>query len=338
MTHAVVREFEPADLTAASELVAARFARLRTSEPRLADAASDPRRCRAALEELLRRPHVGGAVATWAGEPIGFVLAQANVTALDAPQSYFSPPHSVSTPLGAHACAGSEDPAEVYAALYAALAEQWVVDGFLDHGIGALACEREVHDAFASLGFGRHFALALRGLEPLSEPTRVDLDIREAGEKELDDVFALTAELRAFHARAPMFQANPRMLSHGQEALVRWLQQQPRCPSFLAYRAGRPVGLFLFAPSTFVSTPYRRDDVAYLLQAVVLPSERGGGAGAALLQHALAWLRRDGFTGCGLHYLTGNPSGPPFWTRHGFRAAEYHLRRIVDPRIAWSAR
>ena len=82
----------------------------------------------------------------------------------------------------------------------------------------------------------------------------------------------------------------------------------------------------------------RGDAVAYLLQAVVLPAERGGGAGAALLQHALAWLRREGFAGCGLHYLTGNPSGPPFWTRHGFRAAEYHLRRIVDPRIAWSAR
>jgi hypothetical protein len=223
MTHAVVREFEAQTCPLRASSSPRRLARLRTVEPRLADAASDPRRCRAALEELLRRPHVGSVVAAWAGEPIGFVLAQANVTALDAPQSYFSPPHSVSTPLGAHACAGSEDPAEVYAALYAALAEQWVVDGFLDHGIGALACEREVHDAFASLGFGRHFALALRGLEPLSEPTRVDLDIREAGEKELDDVFALTAELRAFHARAPMFQANPRMLSHGQEALVRWL-------------------------------------------------------------------------------------------------------------------
>jgi GNAT superfamily N-acetyltransferase len=338
MTRAVVREFDEADLDAASELVAARFARLRAVEPRLAESASDPRRCRLALDELWQRPHVAGAVATWAGEPIGFVLAQANVTALDAPQSYFSPPHSVSTPLGAHACAGSEDPAEVYAALYAELAQRWVVDGFLDHGVGALSCEREVHDAFASLGFGRHFALALRGLEPLAEPTRVDLEIREAGEKELDDIFALSAELRAFHARAPMFQANPRMLGHGQEAMVRWLSRQPRCPAFLAYRMGRAVGMFLFAPSSFVSTPFRSDDVSYLLQAVVLPAERGGGAGAALLQHALTWLRREGFAGCGLHYLTGNPSGPPFWTRSGFRAAEYHLRRIVDPRIAWSAR
>ena len=336
MTHAVVREFERADLDAAGELVAARFAR--AGEPRLGEGATDPRRCRTALEELLQRPHVGGAVATWAGEPIGFVLAQANVTALDAPQSYFSPPHSLSTPLGAHAVAGSEDPAEVYAALYAELAARWVTDGFLDHAIAALAGEREVQDAFASLGFGRHFALALRGLEPLSEPTRVDLDIREAGEKELDDVFALAAELRAFHARAPMFQANPRMLRHGQEALVRWLQQQPRCPTFVAYRAGRAVGQLVFAPSAFVSPPYRRSDLAYLLQAVVLPVERGGGAGASLLQHALSWLRREGFAGCALHYLTGNPSGPPFWTRHGFRAAEYHLRRIVDPRIAWSAR
>jgi len=172
----------------------------------------------------------------------------------------------------------------------------------------------------------------------LAEPTRADLEIRTATEKELPDVFALLAEQRAFHASSPMFLPNLRILHAAQEAAARELIAQPRCPTFLAYQEGRALGMQLFAPATFMSWPLRDDATVYLFQGVVSERERGSGVGAALLQHSLAWMRREGVRRCGLHYLSANPSGAPFWTHHGFRAAEHFLHRTVDARMAWSAR
>jgi GNAT superfamily N-acetyltransferase len=261
-----------------------------------------------------------------------------NLPAPEAAAAYFSPPHSIGAPLHAHAHAESEDALEVYRALYAFLAERWVAEGFLVHSLGVLEVEREAHDALVKLGFGRHFTCALRGVEALSEPTRADLEIRQAHEAELPDVYALLAEQRAFHARAPMFLPDLRILHEAQEAQARWILEQPRCPTFVAYRDGRALGLTLFAPAAFVSSALRDDATVYLLQGVVSERERGGGVGAALLQHALAWMRRDGVTRCALHFLSANPSGPPFWTSHGFRPVENFLSRTVDARMAWSGR
>ena len=337
MTRVQVRDFEPGDLDAASRLLAARFARAREPLAELGLTARDTAACRAALESLASARYARGVVATRGAEPIGFLLAQRILTAPDSAQAYFNPAFSVSTPLHGHAVAADEDPAWVYRALYAGLAGDFVADGFLEHGIGVLAGERELHDAWVALGFGRSASLAFRGVEPLAEPTRTDLEIRQAGEKELPEVFALLAEQRAFHARAPMFLPDLRILHEPQEGLARSLLGQPRCPTFVAYREGRALGMQLFAPLSFVSWPLCDDATVYLFQGVVSERERGAKVGPALLQHSLAWMRRENVRRCGLHYLSANPSGVPFWTRHGFRPAEHILHRTVDARMAWSA-
>ena len=87
-----------------------------------------------------------------------------------------------------------------------------------------------------------------------------------------------------------------------------------------------------------MSSALRDEATVYLLQGVVRESERGGGIGAALLQHALAWMRADGVTRCALHFLSANPSGSVFWPSHGFRPVEHFLTRHVDARMAWSGR
>ena len=339
MTHLQVRAFEPADLEPASELLASRFARAREQLPEPDFPRTDTAACRASLEALASARQVRGAIATRGAERIGFVLAERSLHAPDSAQAYFSPAFSVAIPLHGHAVAASEDALEVHRALYARLAGELVPEGFLDYGIGVLANEREAHDAFATLGFGRSATLALRGVAPLEAPARSDLEIRQATEKELPDVLSLLAEQRAFHARAPMFLPDLHILREAQEGQARWLLGQPRCPTFIAYRDGRALGMQLFAPSTtFVSWPLRDAATVYLFQGVVRETERGGGVGSALLQHALAWMRRENVRRCGLHYLSANPSGAPFWTRHGFRAAEHFLHRSIDTRMAWSSR
>jgi GNAT superfamily N-acetyltransferase len=339
VTRPQLREFAAADLEPASRLLAARFARARDESGEPAATAPDRDACRAALHAQLEGKHVRGVLATRGSEPVGFLLAQRSTSAPDSVQAYFSPAFSVAIPLAGHALAAGEDPLDLYRALYAALAGELVADGFLEHGIGVLASEGEAHDAWMTLGFGRSFTLALRGVEALPAPTRTDLEIREASDKDLPDVYALLAEQRAFHARSPMFLPDLRILRDAQEGQARWLQSQPLCPTFLAYRAGRALGMQLFAPAgTYVSWPTRNLSTAYLFQGVVREAERGEGVGAALLQHALGWMRRENLGRCGLHYLSANPSGAVFWTHHGFRPAEHFLHRTVDARIAWSAR
>ncbi len=336
MTRIVVRAFAPADLDPASRLLAARFAR--ASDEALRPLARDTAACRSALEALLARKRASAAVAARADAPIGFAIAQPSLNAPDAAQSYFSPAFSVAVPLEGHAVSQGEDALAVYRGLYAFLSRPWVEDGFLDHSIGVLAGEREVLDAWSTLGFGRSFSCALRGVEPLEEPTRAALEIRQAREGDLPEVFGLLAEQRRFHASAPMFLPDLRILHEAQEELARWTMTQRRCPTFIAFRDGRALGMQLFAPAGFVSWPLRDADTVYLFQGIVSEHARGGGVGAALLEHSLAWMRREGVRRCGLHYLSANPSGSPFWQHHGFRAAEHFLHRTVDARMAWSAR
>jgi len=333
-----VRPFERSDVADAAELLAARFAAAQKAEAAVNPAAHDTAACRVALGALVDNRLAQGAIASFAGRPLGFWIGVRNLPAPEAAMAYFSPPHSVGTPLHAHAVAAGEDALAVYRALYAFLAARWLTDGFLTHSVGALDVERETHDAFVTLGFGRHFTCALRGVEPLAEPTRADLELRRATDAELPDVFALLAEQRAFHARSPMFLPNLAILHAAQEEQARWILAQPRCPTFLAYRDGRALGMTLFAPGAFVSSALRDDATVYLLQGVVRETERGGGIGAALLQHALGWMRGDGVTRCALHYLSANPSGSVFWPGHGFRPVEHFLTRTIDARMAWSIR
>jgi len=338
VTRLQVRAFERADVPAAAELLAARFAAAQKAEPALVPAASDTSACRASLDALVGTRLAEGAVASFAGRPLGYWIGVRNLPAPDAAPAYFNPPYSVGTPLHGHAIDAGEDALEVYRALYAFLAERWVAEGFLAHGSGVLDVERDAHDALVKLGFGRHFTCALRGVEPLAEPTRADLEIVAAGERELPDVLALLAEQRAFHARAPMFLPDLRVLREAQDDLARWVLGQPRCPTFVAYRDGQALGMTLFAPRGFVSKALADDATVYLFQGVVRERERGGGVGAALLQHALGWMRADGVTRCALHFLSANPSGPAFWTGHGFRPVEHFLSRTIDARMAWSGR
>jgi GNAT superfamily N-acetyltransferase len=63
-----------------------------------------------------------------------------------------------------------------------------------------------------------------------------------------------------------------------------------------------------------------RDGVtAYLQTMFVRPSERGRGAGAALVGHAHAVLDARGVDTMLLHYAQLNPLSAPFWNRMGYR-------------------
>jgi hypothetical protein len=50
----------------------------------------------------------------------------------------------------------------------------------------------------------------------------------------------------------------------------------------------------------------------------------------------LSWAGELGYQQMTLHYATMNPSGGPFWQRHGFEALEIAVERQIDERVAWA--
>lgn len=87
-----------------------------------------------------------------------------------------------------------------------------------------------------------------------------------------------------------------------------------------------PKGSPLFTP----------DDSCYIGDTAVLPGERGGGVGTAVLSSALSWARDRGYAHATLHFATANPVSSSFWQGHGFQPVMFHLRRRLDERIAWA--
>ena len=278
---------------------------------------------RAARSHLSAKPHAAASSRLGGPSRSGFVLAQRSHRARRRAVLLQPAATLWRSPLSAHACAGSEDPLEVYRRALRELGSDSVADGFLDHGDRRARERAPAHDALADARLRAHFALrAARRRAARREPYARDLEIREAGEKELDGrLRAARGAARLPRARAdvPAEPAHAAPRAGGAGALA---ARQPRCPTFLAYRAGRPLGLFLFAPAgTFVSTPFRATTCAYLLQARRAARASAAGAPAPrCCSTRSAGCAARASRRCGLHYLSANPSGPPFWTRHGFRA------------------
>jgi len=83
---------------------------------------------------------------------------------------------------------------------------------------------------------------------------------------------------------------------------------------FLAELAGRPVGIC-------IATPYGRS--GFIGELIVHPEARGRGIGAALLNHAVEYLRQHGAETV---YLDGVVKAVPLYQRNGFRKICRSLR------------
>src|SRR5690606_13465876 len=85
---------------------------------------------------------------------------------------------------------------EIYEAMYAHLAAQWVTAGYRTHLISTLACDEVAVTTWHWLGFGFIAADAVRRLDPAGGARdRPGFEIRQAGPADLDGVMALEQAL-----------------------------------------------------------------------------------------------------------------------------------------------
>jgi GNAT superfamily N-acetyltransferase len=331
-----VRKFEPADLPAAATLLAARHHVDRTRLPMLSSHLEQPASCEPYLARLANSPHAEGLVAISDGQVVGFLFGERMLLAPGHFASQFTPPHSISIPLQGHAVATGQDQTAVYRALYAELAAAWVAAGFFIHVAHIVPGDFETQEAWLALGFGRTVTAGVRPTSPVAVTRQAAIEVHQVGPEDIDVILGLAAELNAHHALSPIFWPILHATDDAAHAFNLSALTEGSNPYFVAYEAGKPLGMQAFLRPGFTPLTVAHDSDVYLYEGIVSQDSRSGGVGTALLAHSMDWARGKGYSTCTLHWASANPSGAPFWQGHGFVPVEHTMSRHVDERVAWA--
>jgi GNAT superfamily N-acetyltransferase len=332
-----IREMSTTDLDGAARLLAERHQADRARTPSLSARFDDPAAVRPQIEAALSQPLAKGVVALLGDEPAGFLIGDVSLPPPTAFYAGFLPPRSGQIAYEGYAATGPE-PSETYRAMYAALAPHFLAYGAYGHMIEINAGDDTALDAWFSLGFGEMFTLAVRDTTPVetapsAAPER--LEIHQAGSEDIEVVMKLADDLARHHNASPVFMPYlPETFAAMREYQVKLLAD-PANAHWIGYRDGQPVAMQTFHAQDFAELA-RPERSVYLFLGVTAPEARGGGAGTAVLRHAMGWARNAGYERCTLHFFPANLSGARFWLGNGFQPLTQRLVRSVDERIAWA--
>jgi GNAT superfamily N-acetyltransferase len=181
---------------------------------------------------------------------------------------------------------------------------------------------------FLAHGLAPRSVLAIRlagqGLSPGSTTPVV---VRRATEADVDTVVAMELDLVRWNQVLGQMTERPNTAE-----LIRAKHTGDTRPwSWLAEVDGMPVALLTVldpAHAPWASGLSSAGAAVYLSDLMVLPGWRGGGVGAALVQHVHSELDGADLNATLLRYLGMNPLAAPFWHRCGYRplTADWEVR------------
>ncbi|MBT5773088.1 MAG: GNAT family N-acetyltransferase [Dehalococcoidia bacterium] len=336
-----VRDAVAGDLDGCAALLSARHARDRARTAVLPERFERAEACVELLAPLFGSGTANGAVAEVGGELAGFMFGQRAMHAPDHWLAQYVPPRSLGVPVHGHGVAEGFDLPRVYGSLYAQLAAGWTAGGFFRHRIGIPAGDPEQREVWFQLGFGAAITYAVRDVSPLgSAALASDISIREATVEDQGEVERLEQVNSRVHNQSPVFW--PYVwddVAESASGLTSYALDREHSAVFLATRGMETLGMQLLFSGDAIrlgSGLSTQEGSVYLNHGIVDPDVRGGGVGTALLEQSLSWAREVGYQQMTLHYATMNPSGGPFWQRHGFTPLEYAVERQIDERVAWA--
>lgn len=332
-----IRSLVESDLPGCAEILATRHRADLSRVPHLDPLFAEGGKTVPLVMSLIENPLADGAVAVRGGTVVGFLLGERMLLAPSDFGSQFVPPFSVAIPIEGHGIAPGEDPISLYRALYGFLARAWVDSGLFVHRVAIVPGDMELQEAWVALGFGRYMTAASRVTgSPVVVSSPRALTIERASPEDIDGVLELADKLNAWHWQSPMFWP---VVGEAQSAARGFNANALRSgdmPYFVAYEQGKAVAMQTFLRPGFTPPIVKRDTDVYLFEGIVDGSVRGGGIGATLLRHSMAWANQAGYSSCTLHFASGNPSGAPFWLGHGFVPVEHTMERRIDARVAYA--
>lgn len=326
-----IAPFTDALLDVAAELLANRHRAWRASMPLLPVRFEDAAVARGAVEAAWRAVDARGVAALDGGKLLGYLIGAPRVSLLSGRTAWVD--------LPGHALAPGQD-AELYRDMYAALAPAWVEKGCFAHYAIVPSYDDATLRAWFALSFGQEHAHGLRAItedDGAVEDTQSDLTIRRAASGDEDTLRGMADLIFHHYTLAPVFAPLP------PETVVELQDGYSELPTdkdmavWLAFQEARPIGFMAFVPmepkADALLVP---EQSCELLVAGTQPEERGRGATRAMMSHALAWARNEGYTTCVTDWRATNLTAGRVWPRMGFQTAAYRLTRRLDERITWA--
>jgi predicted N-acetyltransferase YhbS len=307
----VVEPFSEQHLDAAATLLEERHRRQRQVEPRMPESVD----LRAELQALWEKDGASGAFTE-----DGYVLA----TRLD--DSWWGPNAWIE--LAGHAVRRSE----LVRDLYAYAAAHWVEEGRTSHYVYVPAHDTELVEAWFRLGFGAQHAFGLRELDEWPQPEVDGVLVREAEERDVEDLVVVGPSLAEHQAKSPVFSRTAPWSDEEIRAEIRADLKNVELANLVAEVDGRVVGNFVVVPIEMSGAHVgvaRAPGLAHLGYAAVLPEARGSGAGLALTAASFAWARERGYEAMVTDWRVTNLLSSRFWPKRGFRTTFLRLHRAI---------
>ena len=300
-------------------LLAARQRRFRETWQGAAHSFESPSRCLALLEPLLRE---GDAFGAWRGSRlVGFVAGTSHERWGVIPAAG----HAVDS--------GDADPAGVYGALYAELAEHWVERGVLIHDV-ELPAVREIEEAWNDLGFGRRVCIGSRSSEVLPGDAipGAGTEFRVADIDDLSSIVRLAAMEVEFRAGPPMYlEGGPPDLDLLRETHAALFDAG--AVHFLASVEREVVGLLtLLQESRF--PPICAEDAPFVSTTATDPRYRRQGIGRMLVRVAADWARERGHEYIDVSFQSASPLLRSFWRQSGFAPVGWKVARRLPESLS----
>ena len=229
------------------------------------------------------------------------------------------------SPMGANGTI-REGRAQIYAAMYQAVAEKWVRAGAASHGISLYAHDKEAQEQFFRYGFGMRCIDAIRGIDEIDVSECEGYEFSELKTKEVPEIFPLENEQLESYLDSPFF------MYREKESEAGYLQNFNHDSVYFIARFEGKIVAYIMAShdgETFI-----KDTPGYIHAggAYCLPEFRRKGISRQLLNMLVKKLKSQGYAHLGVDFESFNPLGAGFWLKY-FTAYTHSVVRRIDESV-----
>ena len=231
------------------------------------------------------------------------------------------------SPMHAHGAIG-QNRAEIYDRMYQAAAEKLVPSGVLSHAVTLYAHDAAANGIFFQNGFGGRCVDAIRETHPIAAPNCGGFSFRQAEESDAEAIAEMNNGLIGHLHQSPIFLPYFGVFSGSD------IQNSMRAKEyqyFIAVDQNAPVAYIRLQEA---GENFACDDAGMMniSGAYAKPMVRGKGVAEGLLSFLMDWLRKRGYSRCGVDFESFNFTARKFWLKY-FTAYTISVVRRIDERI-----